>query len=83
MEDVEKEEVEKKEAEKPFPSYGSYPKKKPKPKPKPVYVATSTCTYRFKCDGTTKRLTKGVSPQDMTEAQKRELLKFDRIREVK
>ena len=47
----------------------------------PVYVATGTTRYRFS-DGTTVLLEEGVSPQ-VTEAQLKELKRFNRAREVK
>lgn len=64
-----------------------YPEHKPKPKPKPkpkverVYVSTFTGKYRFS-DGTSIRMAVGVSPQ-VTEAQLKELKKYNRVKEVK
>jgi hypothetical protein len=48
----------------------------------PVYIAARSCKYRFS-DGTFIRLTEGVSPPDLTEAQLAELKKHNRVKEVK
>jgi hypothetical protein len=59
------------------------PKKKPTVKVEKIYVATASTRYKFLCDGTTCLLQVGVSPTGLTEAQTRELKKFNRIEEVK
>lgn len=66
----------------PKPAPKRIPPKTTPPKVIPVYVATRTLKYRFS-DGTIIRLTDGVSPLDLTEAQTKELKASKRIREVK
>jgi hypothetical protein len=63
------------------------PRKKPKPAPKPVvkdpvHVAAGSFRYRFLCDGTDIALIEGTSPQGLTEAQLRELIRYKHLREV-
>ncbi len=63
--------------------YKPPPRKRQASKKAPVYVATGSFRYRFLCDGTSIALEAGVSPQGLTEAQLRELIRYKRVREVK
>lgn len=63
--------------------YKPPPRKRQAPKKDPVHVAAGSFRYRFLCDGTSIALSEGVSPQGLTEAQLRELIRYKRVREVK